>query len=251
MEEELYRALVYHRHGDLLQQIEKAALEGRISKCFLSLAYAVFGKVREAEETMRSLNLASQTLYCLEAKMLIASAHRDRLGARILALQILAENPHAAFARYFLARDALSSKTLYHSIEHYQILLENYPGHDEILLGMAEVLTYARKYSEAMKYVKRANPTLRQRLYVLLISVLRYGSILLFSAIFLFLSAIYLFSGLDIYIWGTVSVSLAMVLFLILREKKDNFISTAFVYIGFIITIAWLLSRWIWSLQGN
>lgn len=245
MEEKLYRTLVYYRNDDLLQQIEKAMSDRKISKCFLCLVYALFGKTSKAEDIINSLNPESQDMYCLEAKMLIAAAHRSRSNARILAYQILAEYPHAAFARYFLARDTLAPKTLLQSLEHYRRLLEDYPNHDEILLGTAEVLTYSRKYSEAMKYVQQAKPTLRQRLYVVLISTIGHWAILLLGVIVLSL----LLGRLAIYVWGTSIIAIAMTIFFIARGKKekDNFILTAFVYIALLVIIAWLLSQWIWS----
>lgn len=248
MELDLYQVLVYRRQGGILPCIEIAATHGEVSKPFLSLAYAAFGEMSKAENILDSLDKGEETLFELEAKMLLAISRHKRPEAITLAYKILDKYPNAAFARYFLASNAIREKRPQETLDHCQIFLQHYPGHDNVTLQMSETLAYLKKYQQSMQYAKQCKPGLKQKLYVLLIPSVfpRYRLVLLFLGI--------LAAAVELHVLVLIIILLTLVAGIAISLLKDNgtLIPARLLYLGMMVTISWWFGHWVWSLmQGK
>lgn len=245
MEWNLYQTLVYHENADVLSNIETIAAQGRISKSLLSLAYATFGKIDQSEHILRSLDENAGNLFELEAKMLLLLYRRKRIEAITLAVDILNKYPMAAFARYVLATDAIRKERPEESANHCKIFLEYYPKHDNVTLQLAEALAYTRNYQQSLEYVKQCKPSLKQRLYLLLIpSVLpKYRFILVLVGI---LAAAL---GLPMLVLVSILLTLFLGILISVLKYKGTLIPTRLFYLAIMITISWWFGHWVWSLM--
>ncbi len=244
IELDMYKALVY-RDKEILSHIEMAAGQGRISKELLSLAYAVFGKISWAEDVLTLVGENDESLFALEAKLLLAISHRNLTEAITLSNEILDKYPNAAFARYFLASIATREKKFQSALEHYQTFLQYYPNHDNVTLRMSEALTYLKKYQEAMNYAKQCKPSLEQKLHVLLIPSVfpRYRLMVLLLGV--------LAAAVNLHISVLIVVLLALFtgVLISLRKGKGTLIPNRLFFLGVIVTLSWFFGHWVWSLQ--
>ncbi|HXF90849.1 MAG TPA: hypothetical protein VNJ29_02850 [Candidatus Nitrosotenuis sp.] len=245
MEWNLYQTLVYHENAGVLSNIETAAAQGKISKSLLSLAYAVFGKIEQSEHILNSLEESAENLFELETKMLLLLHRRKRIEAMVLAMDILNKYPMAAFARYFLGTDAIRKKRPEESANHCKIFLEYYPKHDNVTLQLAEALAYMRRYQQSLEYVKQCKPSLKHKLYLLLIpSVLpKYRFILVLAGI----PAAAL--GLPMLVLVSILLILFLGILISVLKYKGTLIPTRLFYLAIMIIISWWFGHWVWSLM--
>lgn len=244
MEWKLYRALVYH-DVDVLLNIEAFASQGKISKSLLSLAYATFGKINQSEHILSSLDQSTKDLFELETKMLLLLYRRKRIEATTLAMDILDKYPKAAFARYFMATDAIRKKRPEESANHCKIFLEYYPKHDNVTLQLAEALAYMKKYEQSLEYVKQCKPSLKRRLYLVLIpSVLPQNRFILVLAGIL-ASVV----GLPMFVLDFMLLTLFLGIVISVLKYKGTLIPTRLFYLAIMITISWWFGHWVWSLM--
>ncbi len=245
MERNLYQTLVYHENADVLSNIEVVGAQGKISRSLLSLAYATFGKIDQSERILNSLDKSTENLFELETKMLLLLYRRKRIEAMTLAMDILNKYPMAAFARYFLAIDAIRKKRPEESANHCKIFLEYYPKHDNVTLQLAEALAYMRRYQQSLEYVKQCKPSLKQRLYLILIpSVLpKYRFILVLAGI---LAAAL---GLPMFVLTSILLMLFLGIVISVLKYKGTLIPTRLFYLAIMITISWWFGHCVWALM--
>jgi tetratricopeptide (TPR) repeat protein len=242
---EMYKALVYRDDKEIVQRIEIAARQGKISTEVLGLAYAVSGKISQAENVLVSVEKKTENLFVLETKMLLEVSRRKIAQATTLANKILDKYPNAAFARYVLASIAIREKKFQAAFDHYQTFLQYYPQHDNVTLRLAESLTYLKRYQEAIKYAKQCKPNLEQRLLVLLIPSVfpRY------RLMFLFLGVLAAAINLHILALIVVLIALFVGILISLRKGRGILIPDRLFFLGAMITLSWFFGHWVWSLQ--
>lgn len=244
IELKLYQALVYHENANILSNIEALAVQGKIPKSLLSLAYATFGKVAQSEDILNLLDENNTDIFELEAKMLLLLYRHKRIEAMTLAMDILDKYPNAAFARYFLATDAIRKKKPEESANHCKIFLEYYPKHDNVTLQLAEALAYMRRYQQSLEYVKQCKPSIKRMLYLLLIpSVLpKYRFMLVLAGI---LAAAL---GLPTFVLVFILLIFFVGIVISVLKYKGTLIPARLFYLAMMITISWWFGYWVWSL---
>lgn len=242
IELDMYEALVYRDEEGILQRIEMAAEQGRISTEILALAYAVSGKISQAKEVLVSARKNNENLFALETKMLLEISRRKIPEAMALANKILDKYPNAAFARYFLASMAIREKKFQVALGHCQTFLQHYPKHNNVTLRMSETLAYLKRYQEAIQHAKQCKPSLEQRLLVLLIpSVLpRY------RLMFLLLGVLAAALNLHISVLVVVLFTLFIGILISLRKGRGILIPDRLFFLGAMVTLSWFLGRWVW-----
>ena len=233
MESKLYKSLVFRRQNTLPNQVEKIVAQNKISECFLALSYIVHGKVEKASLVIDALEKTTDTRYCQEAKMLIASALRKDSEAISIASNLVQKYPDAIFAHYLLG---YTSDTPRNALKHYRAILQFYPELDSVKLRIAERLTHLKEYTQALQYVKKCKPTIEKRLYQLLIplNLKRYRIFLLIFAVLL--------AGItkaNLIIWGGITVCIAVGIVISLMKYQGTLIANRLILLEIITTISW------------
>lgn len=232
---------------------EKLLLEEvNLSPCLLALIYAIKNKNNQAKEILKTINnrLELDTidqLACEEAELAINSTEADSIDMLLQAEKIVKIYQDAAIANYFLAKNTMKQRKWDKALGYYMNAMRICPDNDGLLLDVAKVLFFLKKSSEAMDYVKRATPSLRQRLYLFLIPL---GKPVVRVIVLLVILGLFVATRLNVYVY--VGFIALMGIGFLLSFVRDSLISSSFLYVGAFGTIIWFFSRWAWWLmQGG
>lgn len=253
MQRDIYRDLVYRSNNVNLQEIEDLCNQKKIPRSLLALSYYVHGNIANALTTLEYLEeVEKETLFCMEAMMLIDNSNSKRLEAVSAALQIVNMYPEAAFARYLLASSARKRKNFTEAIKYYEELFQDYPNHPRLPLLIAENYIYLGMHKKASHYIDGCMPSFERSLYKMLAPIALPNmrtTLFVFSLILFIVSA---GMGFTFYLfWLFIAILLTTAMFSLLKSK-GTLIFSHLIYIIVILITSWGLGIWIWSLlQGG
>ncbi|MFZ5883756.1 MAG: tetratricopeptide repeat protein [Chloroflexota bacterium] len=243
LKQQIYK-MIFYGHITNAEKILSGDLA--LSPCLLALVYAIQNKTKQAEEILldaRGRNCdAIDQLACEEAEMIIAFAKTGTSSALAKATKIIESHSNAAVAHYFVAQNALQQRMWDVALKHYQNILQLYPDNDGLLLDIAKVLFFLKKNNTALDYAQRAKPSLRQKMYKILIPLGRpIPRVTALLAIF----GLFVITGVNPFIYIWLIVLMGIVFFA--NFRKDMLISSSALYLATFSTIIWLFIHWVKS----
>ena len=213
--------------------------------CLLALAYALLGDRENAQCILDSCSDPACTdeshWVCKEAEMVLAYNMRQDSQAEELAKYILDLNPLAMFAHLTLASLACQRRNWTIALDHYRIVLDEYPNHMGILFRVAQICIYLKDFRQAQEYVSRVKPNPRSFLYRLLISFIGNPIIRLVWAILMFIVFYISPFGTLTFLLLTVLITTAWVWWGIIR--RDSFIFVSLLVLQASLTLLWLVAQ--------
>lgn len=243
MDNNLYRSLVLDYKKWARHIVNTQNFSG--DYCLLALAHALLGDRENARRILDSYSDPACTgesrWICKEVEMILAYHMRQKSQAEEIAKCVMDLNPLAAFARLTLASLAFQRRNWTVALDHYRILLDDYPNHMGILFRVAEIHIYLKDYRQAQEYVSRVQPNPRSLLYRLLIPYVGNSLIRLAWATLIFIVFYIPSFGTLMFVLLTVLTIIAWVWWGIIN--KDTFIFVSLLILQASMILLWLVAQ--------
>ena len=240
---DLYQKLFLRDEKDLLETIENLVSKSEVPACFLALTYAAYGQIDKSIQILETCTNEADTRYCDETKVLIAYSKKQEEKTIEIASTLLDKYPDADITRYALAITLYRKRKPHEALEHYKVLHKKHPNRNSIKLGIAGILIYQKEHNKAREYVLRCQPTLEQKLYLLLIPIDQKALYRLMTIMFgVFLGVL---TNARIWVLGIITLLILMGIVWSLKKSKFSraFIAARLINVELLVILSWIIAK--------
>jgi hypothetical protein len=248
--DDIYTTLINKKHQIF---IDTADPQDSYQAVCLALTNAYLHKLGDAKQILQTLTpkkLApfERAIY-LETEAFIAYSNKDMDIEEVetKAREAVSLNPRAMLANFILGRVAEIKKNYETALSFYKLNSNFYPEDSGALFDCARILLLQKKPLEAIKYIRNTRPSIKKILYQ--IANQAYLKANFWNFLIILGLTVCFFTSAGPYVFFILTAVFLAGLILSLFRYKDPVLIGTIVSIQFILTVLYLIIRWLSHLQ--